>query len=131
MANIIKVKGAGKDRKIVLWETDPAHPNGEVVVSNDGEFHEVGETAAVKRLIGEGLLVTQAAPVSRQQTPPVTPPKPAPPWDGYDTLSAEDVIARLPELDNAGRAAVLAYEQSKGDRGRKTIINAAAPSPAG
>lgn len=70
MAKTIHVRAAGSDNKVVLWEKDDAHPNGEVVVANDGKMHKVGETAAVKRLMAAGTLVnTQTTPTS-QQTPP-------------------------------------------------------------
>lgn len=55
--NLIKVKGAGKDRKVVLWEKDKDHPNGEVFVCNDGREYIVSHTAAVKRLIADGSLL--------------------------------------------------------------------------
>lgn len=45
------------------------------------------------------------------------------PFGGYAQLSAEQVIDRLGELDDAGRERVLAYERSRGSRGRKTIID--------
>lgn len=126
----IQVRGAGKDRKIVLWEKDPAHPNGEVVVSNDGKAHEVGETAQVKRLIGDGRLVaatTQAAPISRTQTPPTQTQggntqgndKPAAPWEGFDDASAEEVIERLRGMEPDAREQALAYE--RGNKNRTTI----------
>lgn len=71
MANI-SVKGAGDNRKIVLWEKDDAHPDGEVVISNDGTTHTVAETAAVKRLVAEGALVkvegSKVAPASAPKT---------------------------------------------------------------
>lgn len=61
----IVVKGAGKDRRVVLWERHPDHPekkyetdeNGEAFVSNDDISREVAETATVKRLLAEGVLV--------------------------------------------------------------------------
>lgn len=41
----------------ILWERDPTHPSGEVylVGGRKGE-HEVGNTAAIRRKIGEGYL---------------------------------------------------------------------------
>lgn len=62
---IIAVKGTGTDRKVVLWERHPDHPEkkyetdaaGEAFVSNDGIVREVAETPDVKRLLAEGLLV--------------------------------------------------------------------------
>ena len=57
MANTIMVKAAGDNRKVVLYEQDAAHPGGQALISNNGETHEVAETAAVKRLMADGTLV--------------------------------------------------------------------------
>lgn len=57
MASYITVKGAGDDRKVVIWESDEAHPDGEIFVSNDGIERKVAETAAVKRKLANGELV--------------------------------------------------------------------------
>jgi hypothetical protein len=66
---IITVKGAGDDGKVVLWERDEQHPphidkDGnetkrphEAFVSNDGMPRKVAETAEVRRLLAEELLV--------------------------------------------------------------------------
>lgn len=68
MADYITVKGTGDDNRVVLYERDPAHPANldkdgketsrphEAFVVNDGKAVKVGETAEVKRLIGEGKL---------------------------------------------------------------------------
>lgn len=64
MARTIEVRGAGDDRRVVLWEKSPAHPRGEAFVANNGKAVTVAETAAIKRLLGEGRL-TQ---VSTQET---------------------------------------------------------------
>lgn len=53
----INVKGNSKDNRVALWEKNEAHPNGEIFVVNDGKNYQVAETAAVKRLLGEGSLV--------------------------------------------------------------------------
>lgn len=117
----ITVKSTRGDGRVAFYETDKAHPNGEVMVYGDQKLVPVGDTAALRRAIRHGNLVEVAqVPSVTEQTPPTVPP---PPWEGYDTAKAEDVIARLPDLDDAGRASVLAYEQAKGDRGRKSIIN--------
>lgn len=67
MAKTIYVKGVGKpDNRVILFERDAAHPNGEVFVVNNGRSFEVAETKAIKRLIGEERLErTDEAPVAR------------------------------------------------------------------
>lgn len=57
MSGYINVKGPGNDNKVILWERDPKHPNGEIFVVNDGETYKVAETPDVKRRIGDGRLV--------------------------------------------------------------------------
>lgn len=54
----VKVVSTAKETegKVVLWERHVDHPDGEALVSQDGKAHQVAETAAVKRLIGEGVL---------------------------------------------------------------------------
>lgn len=92
---IITVVGAGTDGKVVLWERNEEHPptldkDGkdtgkphEAFVSNDGKEREVAETAEVRRLLAEGLLVTpedkrkaEVKAASRPEAPkvPATPP---------------------------------------------------------
>lgn len=66
---LIQVKGTGKvDNRVLLYERHDDHPRpfgheaderGEVFVVNDGRVYLVAETAAVKRLLGEGLLTTE------------------------------------------------------------------------
>jgi hypothetical protein len=57
----IWVKGAleGKEskNKVILWERHEEHPDGEVMVVNDGHSYLVAETKDIKRLMGEGALV--------------------------------------------------------------------------
>lgn len=55
--SIITVKGAGDDGKVVLWERNDAHPEGEIFVSNDGKDRKVAETAGVQRKIAAGEMV--------------------------------------------------------------------------
>lgn len=67
MANSIKdaplyVKAANTDGRVALFERDPLHPDGEVMVYGDGRAHLVGRTAQVVALIrGEQLLELSAS----------------------------------------------------------------------
>src|SRR5690349_1861800 len=66
---LIRVKSKGTDGKVLLHEPDKRHPGGEAFLSNDGKVREVAETAAVQRLIGEGVLVKtdeKAAPTAAE-----------------------------------------------------------------
>jgi hypothetical protein len=129
----ITVKSARKDGRVAFFERDKAHPKGEVFIRGDQQTVEVGDTRALRKAIRDGNLVevTQAAPVSRQQTPPTKtqgngaqktgdnePPKTPTesPWEGYDEATVDDVVARLGDLDDAGRANVLAYEKANKKR---------------
>lgn len=85
---IITVMGAGDDGKVVLWERHEDHPalldeDGnetkrphEAFVSNDGIEREVAETADVKRLLAEGVLVK---PADKKKALPEAPKVPAKP----------------------------------------------------
>ena len=44
------------------------------------------------------------------------------PWDGYESMNAKDIIARLARCDSAELAAVALYE--RGHRGRHTVLAA-------
>ena len=67
-----------------------------------------------------------AAPTTNgKAAPPAAPAEPKPTGEhlaipGYDTLSASQVVQRLPGLSNEELAAVRAYEEST--RGRRTIL---------
>jgi len=123
----VKVKSTRKDGRVAFYERGNDHPNGQVFVRGDQKEVEVGDTRALRKAIRDGKVVevAQAAPVSRTQTPPTK----TAPFEGYDELNAEQVVAKLPELDDAGRASVLAYEKAKGERARKTIIEKLAGAP--
>jgi hypothetical protein len=65
MANetFVTVKAAKEDSKVVLWEKDPLHPDGEIFITGDGVTHKVAKTAAVQRALADGKLVeSHAAP---------------------------------------------------------------------
>lgn len=119
--NIITVKGAKDDSKVVLWEKHPDHPDGEAFVVNDGKAYKVAETAKVKQLIGFGELErAHGAPAGGGKSEAKNGSQSAPPtdqpFDGYDALSVEAVIAKARDLDDEGRARVLAYEQANRKR---------------
>ena len=54
---MIEVRGAGSDNRVVLWEEDPRHPNGQAWVTNDGKSVWVFPTAEVNRKIKEGTIL--------------------------------------------------------------------------
>lgn len=123
MAETLTVRAPQITRKVVLWERHPTHPNGEIFVVADGKEYEVAKTARVKVLLSQGQLVEAAGEQPAAKKNESKPATPAAPWDGYDAMSAEEVVAQLDTVDAETRAKVLAYEQGKGARGRKTIID--------
>ena len=48
--------------RVVLWERDEAHPNGEIFIGSDKPV-QVGETAAVAERVRTGALKKVEAPV--------------------------------------------------------------------
>lgn len=64
----VKVKGTGKDNKVVLWERNEAHPKGQIFVANNGRVVEVAETPQVRQLIAEGRLTTETAKTTATTT---------------------------------------------------------------
>jgi hypothetical protein len=69
---LVWVKGTGTDGKVLLFERNDAHPetepgrHHEAFVANDGYAYQVAETALVKRLKGEGVLVEASESESYQ-----------------------------------------------------------------
>jgi hypothetical protein len=67
-------------------------------------------------------------PEDRWEAAGAPPPEPEPephdeePWDGYDRMSAAQVVQRLSGADAATRAAVRLYESA--GRNRKTVLRA-------
>lgn len=51
--------------KVVLWEKDPAHPKGEVLIAGDNPV-EVGLTPAVSQALRDGKVVEAGGPRSAQ-----------------------------------------------------------------
>lgn len=124
---VITVKGTGKNSKVVLWERDAAHPNGEIFVSNDGKERQVALTKGVKERLRSGQMeevvsaisTTIKKPDSKQVSKPTT----GAPWVGYDEMTVDEVLAELQGADEATRGKALAYEQAKGDKARKGIVD--------
>lgn len=129
----ITVKGTGDDNKVVIWEKSPEHPNGEILVSNDGKAVEVGKTKGITDRLRDGRLVeTEAeAPKNDAKKPsakkPSSPaPTPAPvPWDGYADDTIDGILAELKDADADTLAKVVAYENANGKR--TEILAAAQP----
>lgn len=57
MSKTIFVTAVANDNRVALSESNAAHPDGECYIVGDGKVHEVGYTTAVRRLIGQGVLV--------------------------------------------------------------------------
>lgn len=93
--SILTVKGAGDDNKVVLWERHAEHPDkknpsdemGEAFVVNDGKARKVAETATVKRMIADGLLVKGGG---SNEAAPAVPRRP----DGSATLTTSQPKAQ-------------------------------------
>lgn len=125
----ITVKGSGTpDSKVILWEKDDLHPDGEAWIVGDGKEYTVGETAAVKRLIGDGTLVKADGEASRAQGgEPFGPalgyggkpagdkgkdaPEGLPPWPNYDAMDEAQILAYAATVDDAARDRALKYER--------------------
>ena len=57
LSGLIRVRGAGSDGKVVLWETDERHPGGQAWLCNDGKAIDLFPTAAVLRGIKDGSIL--------------------------------------------------------------------------
>src|SRR5690606_35023363 len=91
-------------------ERNPAHPHGEVFIAGNDKAVQAARTPAVEEALGDGRLVLVQPPTTQ----------PAPPWDGYDAQSVDQIVERLPDLNESERAQVLAYERSA--KNRKGIV---------
>lgn len=125
-ARIVTVRGTGSDDKVVLWERNAAHPEGEVFLSNDGKARQAALTPAVQARLREGRLEEVGGdeakePAKTRESNP--PPKLDVPWVGYDKQSIDEILNELESSDEETRTNVLAFERAKGARGRKTIID--------
>jgi hypothetical protein len=72
--NQVTVKAKAKDNKVVLWERHPDHPDeGECFIVADGKSYTVAETAAVRRLVGEGILTQGNGEGNQRSATPAQP----------------------------------------------------------
>lgn len=69
MSNLIKAKAAKQDGKVVIWETHPSHPTGEIFISGDGATHDVAETLEVQKRLKDGSLAKVFVP--SETKPPI------------------------------------------------------------
>jgi hypothetical protein len=83
----IRVKTASTDQQVVLFERHPDHPAEKVgrtaeakpheaFIVNDGKVYEVAETPSVKRLIAEGVLLTNFTEAPKELPDEEGPKKP-------------------------------------------------------
>lgn len=122
MTELITAMAAKVDGRVVLWEVDAAHPGGEVFIASDGRAVQVAPTARVQKALADGALLKMQAGDDTQSSDPKTPPTDAPPFEGYDALSAGQVVERLAGLTDEEKAAVRTYEAAH--KNRKTVLEA-------
>lgn len=116
----VTVTSVRTDNRVAFFEKDQAHPDGEAFVRGNGKPVEAGDTPGLRQAIRQGKIkevANQATPTNKQT--PAT--KPGVPWPGYDTLSAEQVVARLRTMDPIERDKALTYERA--NKNRSTITN--------
>lgn len=92
MANTITVRGPATaeevekrvakgdiGNKMILWEVDDAHPNGEISIADDGKEYEVAPTKAIKLRLADGRLlpVDKSAKVEAKAASKETPKVPS------------------------------------------------------
>lgn len=70
-STIYVIARKGKDKnahnRVVLWEQDPKHPDGEAFVVREDKVVEVFPTARVKQLLGEEALEKTSAPSKKEE----------------------------------------------------------------
>lgn len=136
MTELITVMAAKANDRVVIWEVNPDHPNGEVFIAGDGRSVQAALTPAIQRKLdaGELIKVTVAGdetkpptgdnePIIDDTLPKVT-INDGPPFDGYDALSATAVVERLAGLTDAEKETVRVYEIAH--KNRKTVLEALA-----
>lgn len=121
-----------KGRAQVTQQTTLAKMMGQFAVKEgEKEIRRRVEQMAARPEPAPAASTAPAAPDASAPTtngkaaPPAAPAEPKPTGEhlaipGYDTLSASQVVQRLPGLSNEELAAVRAYEEST--RGRRTIL---------
>lgn len=115
MGNLINVMSAKTDgNTVLLWERHPNHPGGEVYIIQNGKSHQVHPTVQINRLLSTGLLV-------KVQQEPTEDPE-AEPVEGYDEMTAADIIEMAAGLDDHEKAVFAGYESRH--KNRKTVLEA-------
>lgn len=118
MTELIMAMAAKVDGRVVLWEVDAAHPEGEVFIAGDGRAVQVAPTARVQKALADGVLLKMQTGDDTHSSDAKTPP----PFEGYDALSAGQVVERLATLSPEEKAAVRTYEAAH--KNRKTVLEA-------
>lgn len=113
MAEVLRVQAAVDDGRVLIWESHPDHPGGEAFVTGDGRVVEVVRTTRVNALIEQGRLLVI------EDMPPASDPEPL---DGYDGMTAAEIIGLLDEMTPQEKAVILEYEAAH--KARKTILEA-------
>ncbi len=77
---IVTVRSTASDGRVVVWEKNPAHPNGEVFVSGDQKEKWVALTSAVLAELSKGRLEIvfaspRSVPVVEVEDVPFSEPK--------------------------------------------------------
>ena len=113
MTDYIKVMAAIEDGRALLWEKHPDHPNGEIFIAGNGATVEVARTIQVNAYIEQQKLV-----VVKEEPEPIPPP--VQPIDGYDDMTAADIVELLPTLTDEEKSAIAEYEAT--NKNRSTIL---------
>ena len=66
--NQVRVKSNLPNDQVVLWERDPAHPDGEAYIAGDTTV-VVAETPAVSRLLAEKKIVKSGKQPAKPKAP--------------------------------------------------------------
>ena len=113
MIEIIKVTAAKNDDQVVLWEVHEDHPSGEVWIVGDGQAYEVALTPRVQaRLNSRALLRIEAERA----------PDDAEPIEGYDDMTATEIVALVDTLTDDEKVAIAEYEAAH--KNRITVLKA-------
>lgn len=131
MAELIKVMPAKQDDRVALWEVHPDHPDGEIFITGNGKSYKVALTPMVKSRLNDGKLIrmqsddavdevaTTATDTAENATFP-----PTVPFDGYDDMTAAQIVDAITGMGDEDRRAVAAYETA--NKNRSTIMKALA-----
>lgn len=119
MTDYIKVKAAIEDGRALLWEKHPDHPNGEIFIAGNGAIVEVARTIQVNAYIEQQKLVVVKEEPEKQEEPEPIPPS-VQPIEGYDDMTAADIVELLPTLTDEEKAAIAEYEAT--NKNRSTVL---------